>query len=781
MTGAPRILVVDDDPLFTTIVCDFLRDRGLAVTSALDAASAYEVAARCDVAVALVDMYLGPDDGLAVCRALRESTPDASVLLMTARPEGFALSDAFGPVADDFFVKGNDLEELGRRVAARLEQHMNLRSVRQRERMLGQVVTLARAISPYHDLAALLPAMQPLLVGLPGVTGVRLELSPKEGAATFTVLEVGEAIPMDDSTELRSVAMVGDDRVEVLPLGHGPMGRLLLRMNGAAAIDPDVLDTLSGIVASAISAARLFETLKERQARLERGYVERHRQLARLTARLERLSDARDSFLALLSHDLRSPISVVLGHCQLIEEGLVTTTQLPKAIATIQRQTERMSRMVEDLLDRYRHGESTTAPRESGDIARVAREMAATFEPVAARRKQILALDVVDVAPVDANMGEIREVFANLLENALRHSPEKSTITLSVTAGSEMIEVAVRDEGPGFGAAAEMGGSGLGLGLKACARIVAEAGGTLRAASLPGGGAQATFTLPLALPRTTRAAVWILCGDVDRIEQLTEVVGRHWETVTGTEGDDAVTRMRAGVPSVLVLDSSVRGVGDALELLKTMKKDPDLAAVPVIMLAPAGAPAWIERAHTLGALTVLPRPLDVEMLLGHIRRAVRLVAAAMAGVAGRAPDTLTGLETAMYVGARLPELVEECRLAGRPLPAVHVDIVDLKHINRAYGWVVGDQLLLWVAGVVRDRARPGDLVGRVEDDAFLLVMPGRTSDEAEAIAVEIEDAIGQAKPRLGVSRVSVQVTARAVDVTTLPPDALTAPFRAKEI
>ena len=779
--ASPQILVVDDDPLFTRIVCDFLRDRGMDVSSASDAAGAREAVAHCDAAVALVDLYLGEDDGLAVCRDLRESAPDASVLLMTARPEGFALSDAFGPIADDFFVKGNDLEELGRRVAARLEQHMNLRSIRQRERMLAQVVMLARAISPYHDLSALLPALQPLLSGLPGVTGVRLELSPKEGVATFTVLEAGEEIGADGVSDARSVAMIGEDRVEILPLGHGPMGRLLLRMHGSAAIDPDVLDTLSGIVASAISAARLFETLKERQARLERGYVERHRQLARLTARLERLSDARDSFLALLSHDLRSPISVVLGHCQLIEEGLVAPTQFPKAIDTIQRQAERMSRMVEDLLDRYRHGESATAPRENGDLARVAREMAATFEPVAARRKQTLVLETVDVAPIDANMGEIREVFANLLENALRHSPERSVVTLTVTAGVETVEVAVRDEGPGFGAAAEMGGSGLGLGLKACARIVAEAGGTLRAASLPGGGAQATFTLPLALPRTTRAAVWILCGDVSRLEQLTEVVGRHWETVTGTDADDALARMRASVPSVLVLDASVSGVGDALELLKVMKTDPDLAAVPVIMLAPAGAPAWVERAHTLGALTVLPRPLDVEMLIGHVRRAVRLVAAAMVAVAGRAPDTLTGLETAMYVGARLPELVEECRAARRPLPAVHVDIVDLKHVNRAYGWVVGDQLLLWVAGVVRDRARPGDLVGRVEDDAFLLVMPGRTSEEAEGIALEIEDAIGKAKPRLGVSRVSVQVTARAVDVTTRPPDALAAPFRAKEI
>jgi diguanylate cyclase (GGDEF)-like protein len=744
-----RILVLDDDVLFRHVVTDTLAERGHCCFSAGTIAEARAILARERIELALIDIFLPDGAGDGFCREIREQNQDTLLLLMTARAEPKDPEPASGWVVDDFFVKLNELDELWWRVDLHLAQAARLRNRQRREGWLRGLAALAPFLTGVWEPVPLLEYALPLLRHLPEVRAVRVELD--SGAC------IGDA----DLTENPSL------KREVVLLGERGLGRLLLWLNAENPVDPELLSALGGILGSSLASAQIFASLKERQIRLERGYLERQRQLARLTGRMDRLTEARDSFLALVSHDLRSPISVVLGHCQLMEEGLLNAAQSTKAIDTIRRQSERMAKMVENLLDRYRQGYSGAGELGSADLSRILLDMADTFEPVAGRRRQQIKVNTPGPVPVEIDVASICEVLANLIENALRYSPENSTVTLSLQILADQVQIQVQDEGPGFSAAPDTLGPG--LGYRACMRIVAASGGTIRTSTLMGEagtpkGGVVTVLLPLPVQNGDRIRVDILCGDVNRLERMTEALGTVWSCATYTEPVDAMEAIRRSLPAVLVVDNSTR---DAMGFLEKLKEDSSLGAIPVVMVIPAGQQDQVEAALIQGVLAVVQLPLDVDELVAMVRRAVRMTVEARMGGVGRSMDGLTGLELPEYLETSLPALLEECRMAGRPLPMLRISIDDLKGTNRAHGWVVGDQLLIWLAGQVRERAGPNDLCVRSGGATFVWARPGRELGDTREAGKDLALAISRARPRLGISRIVVQIEVDAVDATQL--------------
>lgn len=753
------ILIVDDDLLFCHVVSDFLGDRGYVPTVVRSIEAARAWLDDGEPLVALVDIYLEQGDGLSLCRHIRDQAPDTAILLMTARPEGFVLGDESGVLIDDFWVKGNDLTELGRRVAARVEQAQSLRSLRQRERVLALLAEVARTISEITDLATLAGTLAGLLLRFPGVRGARLTV-PGVGStpSMVTLLEAGES--------------GGDARtLDAVELDNPGGGWLVLQMEGTARVDRDVVETLARMISSAVSAARTFESLRERQVRLEHGYAARQRQLASALARVERLTDARDSLVALLSHDLRSPLAVIIGNCQLVEESGFKKEQVAKTFEVVRRQAERMNRMVEELLDRYRRDRGGGPATEVGDLADIAREMVLTFEPVAAAKQQQVVGHIQGPARVDADLAELREVFANLIENALRHSPPGSTVTVSVAPAVDQVHVEVRDQGPGFGKSSAPGGSGLGLGLRASQRIVAAAGGTLHLGDHPRGGAAATFDLPLA--GVTPGALWILLvgRDTDELDFLADSLGRTWVTGIASDASQAEQRLRRGSPAVIVVHVAEGEDDPGVAFLRTVKGDEDLAAIPVIAVAPARGGNWTEQLLRLGAYQVMRRPVDADTLHETVRRLMKLVAEAYQSVIGRERDALTGAESTEYARHRLPALLADYTAARRPFPLLVVDVPSLSDVNRTWGWAIGDHLLVWLANNLRERCGAGEWVFRGAGGHFVVVTNEKELDGATRRAERLVAELASARPRLGVARVPVRVSAKAIDAVVAQADA----------
>jgi diguanylate cyclase (GGDEF)-like protein len=285
----------------------------------------------------------------------------------------------------------------------------------------------------------------------------------------------------------------------------------------------------------------------------------------------------------------------------------------------------------------------------------------------------------------------------------------------------------------------------------------------MRTGASANGGGLLGLTLPRARSEASARHVLLVGSDLDRLDWLTELVGPAWDVSSTVLTAGGVPPVEGGAPAVVVLDGSPDPEA-ALIALRVLKDDSVMGAVPVILLAPPTGPT-IELAHGLGALEVLPGPLDGDALLAALRRTASLVRRVEGSVAGRSLDPLTGLDTARALGVRLPGLVAACRAGGRPLPVVWVDVTDLRGFNLTHGWMQGDQLLLWIGGELRQRAGAGDLLARVGADGFALVMPGKNLGEASLISTGIREYLARTRPRLGVTRVAFQVRVDLVDFT----------------
>jgi two-component system sensor histidine kinase KdpD len=256
-----------------------------------------------------------------------------------------------------------------------------------------------------------------------------------------------------------------------------------------------LLDTFAALIAIALERVHYVKVAQDAVVRMES----------------ERL---RNSLLAALSHDLRTPLTVLVG----LAESLALTKpplspeQLESAEA-IQDEARRMSTLVSNLLDmaRIESGEVKLnlqwQPLEEvvGSALNAAREML-KHHLVEVRLPRNLPLVRIDALLIE-------RVLVNLLENASKYTPPGSRITMAAEIVGDQLSVSVSDNGPGLGAGREeaifqkftrgereSATPGVGLGLAICRAIVESHQGKIVASHRPGGGARFTFTLPLGHP-----------------------------------------------------------------------------------------------------------------------------------------------------------------------------------------------------------------------------------------------------------------------------------------
>jgi signal transduction histidine kinase len=224
----------------------------------------------------------------------------------------------------------------------------------------------------------------------------------------------------------------------------------------------------------------------------------------RMSSDLSRSQKARRQMTADIAHELRTPISVILGHVDALEDGVIPSTS--EAFGVIRDEADRLSRLVEDLrlLSHAEAGEMTLmrAPVEPRSLLDRA---AAAHRPLAAEKGIELRIDLAEDLPeIDVDADRMAQVLDNLVSNALRHTPEGGQVRLYARRAEDGIVLGVHDSGPGIEPEAlplifdrfyrldssrrrDTGGSGLGL---AIARSLVEAhGGSICAQSGPGEGA----------------------------------------------------------------------------------------------------------------------------------------------------------------------------------------------------------------------------------------------------------------------------------------------------
>jgi signal transduction histidine kinase len=235
----------------------------------------------------------------------------------------------------------------------------------------------------------------------------------------------------------------------------------------------------------------------------------------RMSAELENVERLRRDLVANVSHELKTPISALRAHLENLLDGVERPD--PETLQVMLQQSERLSRLVDQLLDLSRL-ESGDIPldRESLDLGPLVSEVLSEVE-VSTRRVVIARNEVpADLPPVWADRERIHQVLFNLLDNALRFTSDGGEVTVSAEASGPRCEVKVRDTGPGIpdehlpflferfyraDQSRSRGEGGTGIGL-AIARSVVEAhGGRIWAESEVGKGSSFIFSLPFAAAR----------------------------------------------------------------------------------------------------------------------------------------------------------------------------------------------------------------------------------------------------------------------------------------
>lgn len=263
--------------------------------------------------------------------------------------------------------------------------------------------------------------------------------------------------------------------------------------------------------------AELERRVADRTAALEAANRAKDDLLAReRTARdaAEEANRSKDEFLATISHELRTPLNVVLGWTYRIRSHTLDAAQAERAIEVIDRNARQQLHLVEELLDSARIAtgrfELELETEELGPLLQVAVD---SLEATAAARTIALATALDPGIYVRVDAGRIRQIIWNLLSNALKFTPERGSVLLSLTAVDDHAVIRVNDSGVGLAPSAlrkvfepfwqaeqstRRARGGLGLGLAIVKHLVELHGGTVSAAS-DGRDAGATFTVHLPL------------------------------------------------------------------------------------------------------------------------------------------------------------------------------------------------------------------------------------------------------------------------------------------
>ncbi|MFP4200899.1 MAG: ATP-binding protein [Clostridia bacterium] len=358
---------------------------------------------------------------------------------------------------------------------------------------------------------------------------------------------LADASPVEDaldSGEVQSAYWFGRDRDPMVSvfvpvnsqIGDKPLGVIALFQpvqTVTRAVDrlrrivlqTSILALIFAVVAGFFLARRISrpaEELSELARMLGRGELHRRagdqyagefaqlaNQMDIMAEQLEELLRSRTLFAALISHEIRTPITTVRGFAQAMLDGVIEPEDQEPYLETILDETRRIERLLGDLLQLERL-ESGQLPLEPGwvPIRRMLDDAAARIMPLARDKEvEVQVQNEAEEVEVWADEERMAQVLGNLLDNAIRHSPAGSTVLLRAGIREDGVGVVVSDQGEGFPIEdlnrvfdrfyrASNSGGGVGLGLAICREIVERHGGRITAMNSPEGGARVEFTIP---------------------------------------------------------------------------------------------------------------------------------------------------------------------------------------------------------------------------------------------------------------------------------------------
>ena len=329
-----------------------------------------------------------------------------------------------------------------------------------------------------------------VLVRLPSATGIRLAKSIEQTTEPVLIADLTPAA-------IEAFAWGEGHREAIEQLGAKCAIQVPLRVHGT------IVGRLS------LLSSQPNRRYDARDVRLIEAFAERAAlslQNARLYEAARRATKARDDILGIVAHDLRNPLQAIM-----LDAAVLSRAQ-PEIAEEISTSSERMSRLIQDLVDvsSLEAGHLSMRPDRVDPVTLVAASVAAEA-PIASSASVTLRSEVQkDVVPVWADRDRLLQVFDNLIANAIKFTPADGRITIGAEGGEAEVTFWVRDTGSGiaedhlphvfdrFWQGARSARKGAGLGLTIVRGIVEAHGGRVWVESAPGQGSTFHFTVPAA-------------------------------------------------------------------------------------------------------------------------------------------------------------------------------------------------------------------------------------------------------------------------------------------
>jgi two-component system CheB/CheR fusion protein len=352
----------------------------------------------------------------------------------------------------------------------------------------------------------------------------------------------------------------------------------------------------------------------------------------------------RDEFLAMLSHELRNPLAAVVTATELIkgESSSHGTTNGP--IEVIDRQSQQMSRLLDDLLDASRVTQNKIELRKARlDLRAIVEDAAAAARPLMEANHLGFSVDVDrDALEIDGDAARLQQVCVNLLTNAAKYTPTGGHVMLEAKREATYAVVRVRDDGMGIARnmldaifdlfvqsnrTLERAQGGIGVGLTLAKSLVELHGGTLTAHS-DGEGKGSIFEVRLAISERRREAdavkpiakvvkgsrVVIVEDNVDAREMLCHLLARAGlECRSVGDGSDAVALIDSFQPHAAIIDVGLPGI-DGFEVARRVRKNPKNAEMILVAVTGYGQQADKDLALEAGFNFHMVKPIKLDQL-----------------------------------------------------------------------------------------------------------------------------------------------------------------------